>query len=176
MDLRDVKEFFKDTFKYIFTIFLVIFIIVFVATVQQVVGSSMANNLNNKDIVILNKLYYRFFEVKRFDIISFEYDDTKYLIKRVIGLPGETVEYHNNELYIDGKKVEETFLTGDILTEDFSLDDLGYDEIPNNMYLVLGDNREDSLDSREIGLIKKDDILGKANLRIWPINKIGFVK
>lgn len=176
MDLRDFREFCIDAFKYIFTIFIVIFILVFVATLQQVVGSSMAPNYKDNDIVLLNKFYYRFFDVKRFDIISFEYDNTKYLIKRVIGLPGERIEYKNNKLYVDGKVIEEGFLENDVITEDFSILDLGYDVIPEDMYLVLGDNRGNSLDSREIGLIKKSDILGKANLRIWPINKIGFVK
>ena len=176
MDLRDVKEFCIDAFKYIFTIFVVIFLLVFVATLQQVVGSSMEPNYKDNDIILLNKFYYRFFEVKRFDIISFEYDDTKYLIKRVIGLPGDTVEYKDNVLYINGEVMEEKFLTDDVITYDFNLTDLGYDVIPDDMYLVLGDNRENSLDSREIGLIKKSDILGKANLRVWPINKIGFVK
>lgn len=176
MDLRDVKEFCIDTSKYIFTIFVVIFIIVYVATVQQVVGSSMSPTFENKDILILNKLHYRFFDIKRFDVVSLEYDDTKYLIKRVIGLPGDKIEYKNNVLYINGEAYEEEFLNDDVITNDFSINDLGYEVIPEDMYLVLGDNREDSLDSRDIGLITKKDILGKVNIRIWPINKIRFVK
>lgn len=176
MDLRDVKEFCIDTSKYIFTIFVVIFIIVYVATVQQVVGSSMSPTFENKDILILNKLHYRFFDIKRFDVVSLEYDDTKYLIKRVIGLPGDKVEYKNNVLYINGEAYEEEFLNDDVITNDFSVTDLGYEVIPDDMYLVLGDNRGDSLDSRDIGLIAKSDILGKVNIRIWPINKIRYVK
>lgn len=176
MDLRDVKEFCIDTSKYIFTIFVVIFIIVYVATVQQVVGSSMSPTFENKDILILNKLHYRFFDIKRFDVVSLEYDDTKYLIKRVIGLPGDKIEYKNNVLYINGEAYEEEFLNDDVITNDFSITDLGYEVIPEDMYLVLGDNRGDSLDSRDIGLITRKDILGKVNIRIWPINKIRFVK
>lgn len=176
MDLRDFREFCIDAFKYIFTIVVVIFILVFVATLQQVVGASMSPNYKDNDIILLNKFYYRFFDVKRFDIISFEYDDTKYLIKRVIGIPGDYIEYKNNKLYVNGEYIEESFLEDNVITNDFSLLDLGYDVIPDDMYLVLGDNRGNSLDSREIGLVKKSDILGKANLRIWPINKIGFVK
>lgn len=176
MDLRDVKEFCIDTSKYIITIFVVIFIIVYVASVQQVVGSSMSPTFKNQDILILNKFYYRFFDIKRFDIVSLEYDDTKYLIKRVIGLPGDKIEYKDNILYVNGVAIEESFLDDDVVTNDFNLSDLGYDVIPEDMYLVLGDNRGDSLDSRDIGLITKKSILGKVNIRIWPINKIRYVK
>ena len=126
--------------------------------------------------MILNKLHYRFFKIKRFDVVSLNYDGSKYLIKRVIGLPGDNIEYKNNKLFINGKKIEEYFLDKETNTEDFSLTTLGYEKIPKDMYLVLGDNRENSLDSREIGLIKRKDILGKIKLRIWQINKFGIVK
>jgi signal peptidase I len=124
MDLRDVKEFCIDTSKYIITIFVVIFIIVYVASVQQVVGSSMSPTFTNQDILILNKFYYRFFNIKRFDIVSLEYDDTKYLIKRVIGLPGDKIEYKDNILYVNGVAIEESFLDDDVVTNDFILSDL----------------------------------------------------
>ena len=176
MDLRDIKEFCIDSSKYIITIFVVIFIIVYVMSIQQVVGPSMSPTFENKDILILNKLHYRFFDIKRFDIVSLEYDDTKYLIKRVIGLPGEKIEYKNNVLYVNGKAIQEKFLKDDVVTNDFSIMDLGYETIPDDMYLVLGDNRQDSLDSRDIELITKSDILSKVNIRIWTINKIRYVK
>ena len=114
--------------------------------------------------------------IKRFDVVSLEYKGSKYLIKRVIGLPGELVEYKNNTLYIDGERMGENFLDDETITKNFSIKELGYEKIPEDMYLVLGDNREDSLDSREIGLIKKDTIIGKVSFRIWPINKFGFTK
>ncbi len=171
MDLRDVKEFCIDSFKYILTIVVMLFIIVYVVTLEQVVGPSMSPTLENQDILLLNKFHYRLFDVKRFDIISFEYEDTKYLIKRVIGLPGEKVEYKDNKLYINGEYIEETFLTKEQITEDII-----FDEIPEDKYLVLGDNRNNSLDSREFGFIDKNDILGKVNIRIWPITRIKYVK
>ena len=176
MDLREVREFIIDTSKYILTMVVVIFIIMYVATVQQIIGSSMESKYKDQDIVILNKLHYRFFKIKRFDVVSLKYDGSKYLIKRVIGLPGDNIEYKNNKLFINGKKIEEYFLDKETNTEDFSLTTLGYEKIPKDMYLVLGDNRENSLDSREIGLVKRKDILGKIKLRIWPINKFGRVK
>ena len=176
MDLREVREFIIDTSKYILTIVFVIFIVMYVATVQQIVGPSMEPTFKDQDIVILNKFHYNLFDIKRFDNISLKHDGTKYLIKRVIGLPGEKVEYKNNILLINGKEIKEEFLSEDVTTEDFVLASLGYEEIPEGMYLVLGDNRENSLDSREIGLISENDIMGKVNLRIWPINKFRYVK
>ena len=83
MDLREVREFIIDTSKYILTIIVVIFIVMYVATVQQVVGPSMDPAFKDQDIVVLNKLHYHIFDVKRYDIISLKYDGTKYLIKRV---------------------------------------------------------------------------------------------
>ena len=106
--------------------------------------------------------------MKRFDVIAFEYADTKYLIKRVIGLPGDKVEYKNNTLYVNDELVEEEFLDGH-QTENFSLVSMGYETIPEGKYLVLGDNRENSLDSRSFGLIDEEDILGKVSIKIWPI-------
>jgi signal peptidase I len=91
-------------------------------------------------------------------------------------MPGDKVEYKDNILYVNDEVVEEKFLDDNIVTDDFSITDLGYEVIPKGKYLVLGDNRGDSLDSRDIGLIDEKTILGKINLRIWPINKIRFVK
>lgn len=169
MDLREVKEFIIDSSKMILTVVAVLVFIMYIATLQQIVGSSMSPTYESREVVILNKLHYKLFKIKRFDVISFEHDSTKYLIKRVIGLPGDTVEYKDNVLYVNGEEIEEEYLTENIKTENFSLASLGYEKIPEDMYLVLGDNREDSLDSREIGLISKKDILGKVSLKIWPI-------
>ncbi len=176
MDLRDIKEFLKDAFKYIVTAIVVIFIFLYVVTIQQVIGPSMSPTLSNKDIVVLNKMHYRFFKVKRFDIVALEYEDTKYLIKRVIGLPGEKVEYKNNELYVNNKILKEEFLKEGIKTDDFSIKDLHVESIPKDMYLVLGDNRENSMDSREIGFVLKKDILGKVIVKFWPITEFKLVR
>ena len=172
MDFLDIKEFIIDSIKVIFFIIVVLLIAIYVVGFQQIVGSSMKPSFNNEDIVLIDKLSYRFSNIKRGDVISFYYSDSKFLVKRVIGLPGEVVEYINGELFIDGIKVDEPYLKG-IVTEDFS-----YDKIPEDMYFVLGDNRGDSLDSRDekVGLIQKGDIIGKIIFRLWPLNKIGFVK
>lgn len=174
MDWLSIRELLKDSLKLILIVFVILFLMIYIVSVTQVVGSSMSPTLSDGEVLILNKFNYRIFDVKRGDIISLDYEDTKYLIKRVIGLPGETVEIKNNELYINNTLYEEDYLPDDLVYPDFSLSDLGYSVIPDDMYLVLGDNREDSLDSREIGLIKKEEINGKIIFRLWPINKISI--
>ena len=171
MDFLSIKEFLKDSFKYIIIILIFLIVFLYVVGLQQIVGSSMYSTLKNGDLVLLSKAHYKFSNVQRGDIISFLYNDTKYLVKRVIGVPGDKIEIKDNILYINNKKVEEDYLD-DVITDDFSLDSLGYDVIPDGYYFVMGDNRENSLDSREIGLIKKSDIIGKVIMRIWPLNKI----
>ena len=98
---------------------------------------------------------------------------TSKLVKRVIGLPGESIEYKENELYINGEIID------DVTTErtnNFALKELyNIDKIPNNYYFVMGDNRSDSRDSRDytVGLIKKEDIVGTTTIRLFPFTKIG---
>ncbi len=176
MFLIELKEFLLDSIKYIIVAIIVILVFIYVVSLQQVVGPSMNPTMKEGDVALLNKIGHRFFDIERNEVVSLYYADTKYLIKRVIGLPGEVIEYKNNKLYIDGEGYNEPFLPKDTVTKDFSIKDLGYDKIPEDMYLVLGDNRSNSMDSREIGLIKKDDIIGKVFFRIWPLNKISFIK
>ena len=174
MDWLSIRELLIDTFKLVIVVFIILFLMIYVVSVTQVVGSSMIPNLHDGDVLILSKANYRIFDVKRGDIISLDYEDTKYLIKRVIGLPGDDVDIIDNQLYINGEVYKEDYLDEGLNYDDFSLQDLGYATIPEDYYLVLGDNREDSIDSREIGLISKDEINGKIVLRIWPINKISL--
>lgn len=172
MDWLSIREFIIDFVKLIIVIIIILFLMIYVVSVTQVVGNSMNSTLENGDVLILNKFKYRFTDIKRGDIISLEYDDTKYLIKRVIGLPGDSISIRDNTLYINGELYVENYLNEGLEYDDFELSSLGYTTIPDNMYLVLGDNREDSLDSREIGLIKKENIIGKVSFRIWPLNKL----
>ncbi len=173
MDFRDIKEFFRDSFGFIIVIVVVFLIAMYVVGLQQVVGPSMEPTLNDEDVLLISKMHYAIFDVKRHDVVAINSLDNKYLIKRVVGLPGEEISYKNNKLYINGEAFEEG-LYDDMVTEDFSLADLGYDEIPEDHYLVLGDNRGNSLDSRDesIGLVPKEDILGKTIIKIWPINEL----
>ncbi len=172
MDWLSIREFIIDFVKLIVVIVIILFLMIYVVSITQVVGSSMSSTLENGDVLILNKFKYRFTDIKRGDIISLEYADTKYLIKRVIGLPGDNISIKNNNLYLNDELYVENYLDEGLVYDDFDLSDLGYETIPDDMYLVLGDNREDSLDSREIGLISKDEVIGKVSFRIWPLNKL----
>ena len=129
----------------------------------------MVPTLEDNQILLLNKINYRFNEIERYDIVVIKVDNGE-IIKRVIGLPGENIEYRNNTLYINGHE-EETEYNFD--TEDFDLKSIcNCDKIPQDKYLVLGDNRMVSSDSRIIGLIDKDDILGNTSISIWPIKTV----
>ena len=167
----------KDTtieyLVYIGLIFAIIFIRTFIVTPVRVNGSSMYSTLKDGEIMILNKINYRFNDIKRFDIVVINTEDDK-IIKRVIGLPGETLKVENNILYINGKEVKQPFLKEE--TEDFNINDLGYKKIPNNCYFVMGDNRDNSKDSRMIGCVKKKQIVGRANLVIYPFKDKGHRK
>lgn len=173
MDFRGINEFIKDTFKYILVIVIVLVIVLYVISFQQVMGPSMEPTLNENDVILVNKITYHFNKLKRFDVVVLKHKE-KVFIKRIIGLPGEHIEYINNILYVDEKKVEENFKFSKI--DDFKMEEIGYTIIPRGMYLVIGDNRENSEDSREFGLIEKEDIIGKAAVTIWPLNSIGFIK
>lgn len=162
-------KYLKEIIPYIIIILVVVFIRSFIATPVKVDGSSMVPNLEDKDILILNKLDKNY---KRFDIVVVEYNGTK-LVKRIVGLPEEHVEYKNNKLYVNGKVIKENFI--DKETKDFTINYLGYNKIPKNYYFVIGDNRQNSMDSRMIGFINKEDIVGTTSFRIWPINKIGNI-
>ena len=165
-----MKEKIKPLLPYIIIIAVVLFIKAFIVTPIKVNGESMYPTLEEGDIMILNKTAYYFNKPKRFDIVVVDMPD-EYLIKRVIGLPGEHIEYKNNTLYVDGKKIEENFKHGK--TDDFNIKELGSDTVPSGYYLVLGDNRGNSLDSRELGFMKEEQLLGRTNLIILPFDRIG---
>ena len=133
----------------------------------------MVPTLSDGYIMFLNEIGYHLNGVKRFDIVVVNTDNEK-IIKRVIGLPEETVEYKNNKLYINDKEVFENFKHGD--TKDFTLADINVEVIPKNYYFVVGDNRGNSKDSRVIGLIHKDQIMGKTGFILYPFDHFGTVQ
>lgn len=166
--MRDIKEFLKDFIIYASIAVVVILTIKYVFSLEQVVGPSMEPNYKSGDLLFLNKITYRFKEPRLFDVVVIANDDTKYMIKRIIGLPGDTIEYKDNKLYINGEITKEYFNISGV-TKDFSLEQFDYEVIPDGYYFVLGDNRENSKDSRTYGLISRKDIIGKVQFRIWPI-------
>ena len=167
------KDTTKEYFIYVCLIFLIIFIRSFIVTPVRVNGESMYPTLKNGEIMLLNKINYRFHDIKRFDIVVVNTKDEK-IIKRVIGFPGETIKCENNTLYIDGQEVKEPYLKEE--TADFSLSDLNMTKIPSDSYFVMGDNRDNSKDSRMIGPVKKKQIIGRARLVIFPFDAKGYRK
>lgn len=163
----------KTILEYVLIIAVVIAIRIYVITPIQVNGRSMESTLYDGDIMMLNIVGYHASGLKRFDIVVIKYQD-EHIIKRVIGLPGEKVEYKDNKLYVNGKLTSDMI---DVETTDFSTYDLTENGvIPDGKYFVLGDNRTNSTDSRIIGLIDKDDIMGKTNLILFPFKHFGTVK
>lgn len=155
-------------------------VITFVGQRTEVEGASMENTLHNGYNLIVDKLSYRFHDPERFDIIvfPFQFQDNTYYIKRIIGLPGETVQIMDDgSIYINGEKLEENYGMEVIKPETIGRAaepiELGDDE-----YFVMGDNRNNSSDSRTdmVGNIKRENIIGKAWLRIWPVSDFGVLQ
>lgn len=163
------KEVMKDLIIYGSIIIGIVLIRTFIITPVRVNGLSMYNTLNNGEIMLLNKIHYKFNDIKRFDIVVVKTDDDK-IIKRIIGLPGETVKVENDKLYIDGKEVKDPYAYEN--TSDFSING----KLPKDCYFVMGDNRNNSADSRMIGCVDKKQIKGKTKLVIFPFKSIGTRK
>ncbi len=166
---------------------IVLLIRTFIGTPYTVKGQSMFPTFHDKDRVIVSKISKSLNHLNRGDVIVFHENQHKDFIKRLIGRPGDTVVYKDDQLYVNDKKIKEPYLDsnkkykiGDFLTEDFNVEDLknaqGEAKIPAHLYLVLGDNRQNSFDSRrpEVGLISEQQIVGKVTVRVWPFNRIQF--
>lgn len=170
-----MKKWLKELLPYIVIILVVLLIKQFVVTPIVVNGPSMEPTLKENDVMLLDKISYRFSEIERFDIVVIHHHDS-YIIKRVIGLPGERVMYQNNQLYINGEIVEENFEHRE--TENYSIEQLNSEFVPENSYFVLGDNRVNSSDSRneKIGFVSKDQIIGHAKYTLFPFDRFGSKK
>jgi len=158
-----------DWFKAIFiAVFIAFFLHTFVFATSIVEGESMEPTLEDGERLIFNKFVYMIDEPERGDIIIIQQTDKNY-VKRIIALPGETIEIRNSNLYIDGTRYEETFLDKEdaIHTGNF-----GPIFIPEEKYFVMGDNREISKDSRNgLGYIQRDEIIGKSEIIIFPFSE-----
>ncbi len=164
-----MKKFINDLIPYIIIVIVVVLFRTFIMTPAVVDGLSMYDTLNDHDIVIINKIVMKTNNINRFDIVVLKNNtDGDKIIKRIIGLPGEKIEYKDNKLYINGEEIEDNFKTNE--TTDFTA------ETKENEYFVLGDNRELSKDSRYLGNFKKENIIGKVDFRFYPFDKLGFVE
>ena len=157
---------------------------VFLFTPIVVDGISMMPTLEDGDRMIVNKIGYTIGEPDRFDIVVFHAPEQKDYIKRIIGLPGDKVEYRDDILYINGEPLEEPYLNqykeevaDSPFTEDFTLEGkLNSEVVPKDHVFVLGDNRRKSKDSRHIGVVPIDEIIGSTKIVFWPLNDFGFVE
>lgn len=179
---RDKSDMVKETLSfilYIAIVFLVTYLVIhYVGQRTQVSGTSMEYTLSDGDNLIVDKISYRFHDPERFDIIvfPFQYKEDTYYIKRIIGLPGETVQIDDEgNIYIDGEVLEESYGREIILDPGEAASPI---ELGEGEYFVLGDNRNASSDSRDpsVGKIRREDIIGRAWLRLYPFDRIGFIK
>lgn len=155
----------------------------FLFTPVLVKGASMMPTFEDQDRVIVNIIGPKLSSIDRFDVVVAEVDNEENYIKRIIGLPGDNIEYKEDQLYINGEQFDEPYLnqyknelkdTG-TLTEDFTLAQyLGETSVPEGHYFVLGDNRRVSLDSRNVsvGFIPEEKIIGTTNVICWPFDRI----
>jgi len=165
-----------------FAIGIVIFVFIrmFFFSNYVVEGESMMPTLQDGNKLVVNKIGYQIGELHRFDVIVFHANEQEDYVKRLIGLPGDEIEYRDDQLFINGKKYEEPYLEkyrkqtfGGRLTGNFTLYELtGKKTVPENMIFVLGDNRLGSRDSREFGFVSVDQVVGKVNLRYWPMDEV----
>jgi signal peptidase I len=139
-------------------------------------SESMVPTLVKNDRVLVNKLSYKLHDVHRGDIVVFKAPpgaataQVKDLIKRVVGLPGNTIEGRNGSIFIDGKPLDEPYLSPDVRSRDFPPE-----KIPPNKIYVLGDNRQDSRDSKFFHAVDEGAIVGRAFVKIWPLNDLGLL-
>ena len=167
-----------STVVYLLVVFVLIFLFIHYVGQRTVVsGSSMENTLSNGDNLIIDKISYRFRDPERFEVVVFPYklDEKTFFIKRVIGLPGETVYIDaKGTIYINGEKLEENYGREVIANPGLASSEI---TLAEDEYFVLGDNRNNSEDSRfdDVGNIKRSDLIGRAWVRIYPFSEMGAV-
>ena len=163
-----IKKFCKEYLPYIIIIILVLLFKKYCFSPVRVNGASMDDTLKDKEILLLNVIDYKLNDnIKRFDIVVIETEE-EFLIKRVIGLPGEIVSYIDNKLYINHKEITDKYANGK--TSDFEV------KVREGEYFVLGDNREISLDSRTFGSFNREQIKGKTTFILYPFSKFGKIE
>ena len=160
----------KELIPYIVIVIVVVLIRTFLVTPVIVDGKSMDPTLKDNQVLLLKKYDKK---ISRFDIVVVKVDGKK-LVKRIVGLPGDHIQFLDNVLYLNDTIVEEKYVSS--ITGDFDTDIFGGTSIPDEYYFVLGDNRSDSLDSRIIGYIHKKQILGTTDFSLFPFSRFGTIK
>jgi len=152
---------------------LALIIIVFLYQPVKVEGTSMAPLLSDQERIFINKFVYRFEPIERGDVVVFWYplDRSKSFIKRVVGLPGETIELRRGHLFIDDRELTESYVPASF----FDGSSYGPLQIPAGSYFVMGDHRDSSNDSRMFGAVAREFIYGKAVFAYWPVDHFGSI-
>ena len=173
-----IKEILSTSLYLLAVLIVTYFVIEYIGQRTVVKGSSMETTLSDQDNLIVDKITYRLRDPERFDIIVFPYlyEEDTYYIKRIIGLPGETIQIDlSGHIYVNGEILSESYGAEVIKDPGNAMKPI---ILAEDEYFVLGDNRNHSTDSREsaVSNIKRDDIMGRAFLRIWPLSKFGILK
>lgn len=177
--LKRVWHFFLDLLE-TFVVSAAIFVIIYMFLFQphQVDGRSMEPNFHHGEYILTDKLSYRFTDPSRGDVIVFQapQDERLDFIKRIIGVAGDEVMVENGKVVLNGKELEENYIfePGEVPQGRFLREGVPV-QVPNNQYLVMGDNRKNSSDSREWGFINRSDIVGRAFFVYWPFSEIGLI-
>lgn len=157
---------------------MLVMIYLFVLSPQEISGNSMDPTFKNRELILTNKIEYKFKEPKRGEVVIFKSPKNKEVdyIKRIIGIPGDTVRLENSVFFVNGQKVVEPYISEDVFTSGGAfLHDGEETTVPEGKYFVVGDNRPHSSDSREFGPVPLEDFIGKAFLRYWPTTRAGMV-
>lgn len=175
---KGIKKFILVSFYFLLVLVCVYLVITYVCQRVSVIGCSMEPTLIEDDHLLVDKLSYRFHEPERFDIVVFPfiYEKNTYYIKRIIGLPGETVFIDKQgQIFIDGELLEEGYGKEIIRNPGTAYEPI---KLRDDEYFVLGDNRNDSTDSRDptVGNLRRSRITGKAFMRIYPFDSMGMIK
>lgn len=181
--IRDVYE----TIKFVIFMALAVWVInTFLFVAYRVEGTSMDPTIHDKDMLVIDKSAIWMDRLDRFDIVVFHNDKKDDYVKRIIGLPGDEITYENDVLYVNGNRVPEKYLVEELggkpengvpFTGNFSIEDLlGSKKVPKDQYFVLGDNRMVSKDSRMIGFVKKEKMVGAVSLRFFPFNTFSTLR
>lgn len=180
MFLKKLSSFFLDILEvFVFAIAIFLFVYLLVMQPHKIKGASMEPNFPDGEYLLTDKVTYRFKEPRRGDVIVFEAPrtDDEEFIKRIIGLPGETVSLKNGSVFIDNQKLQETYLSPTLITSSGSFLSEGKEiVVPEENYFVLGDNRPASSDSRMWGFVDKSKITGRAFVIYWPPPQVGLIQ
>lgn len=182
--IKLIGSFFLDIIETVvvaLSIFLIIYL--FVMQPHQVNGLSMYPSFDDGEYLLTDKVSYKMHEPQRGDVVVFRAPEATQcpegtgcdFIKRIIGLPGETVIVKDNQLFINGERLTESYLSAEVITRAGTYTANGPIVVPQDSYFVVGDNRNHSSDSRTWGPVPANNILGKVFFRYWPLNKMGIL-